>query len=309
MRLLLIFLVTLFVSSPGFGAESGHRDEHESHGEEREVHLKREMRDMIGLKTITVEKRRLIETVDVTGEIAQETENVVHITPQESGRLKKYLVRLGETVDPGDMLLVMTSKSGQDLEIPSESHGIVLAQYLKEGDPIDHLTSVMTISDPDLLRANFDVYERDIAKVKVGQEVQVATLAFKDRTFKGEIVFISPSVDQNTRTVKIRADVENKEHLLKFGMFVTGKIMVPSAAETLMVPEKSIQTIENETVVFVPSEDGDEFKAIEVELGRKAGDWIEVVSGLDEGDQIVSEGSFYLKSEALKGQFDSGHHH
>jgi len=134
------------------------------------------------------------------------------------------------------------------------------------------------------------------------------SVAYPGKEFEGEIVFISPRVDVKTRTIKIRVNVENKDHLLKFGMFVTGKIVVTSDKEILVVPEGALATLNDTTVVFVPMGE-DEFAVRSVVTGRTSGGLTEIRQGLSEGERVVTHGSFQLKSELLKGSFEAGHAH
>jgi cobalt-zinc-cadmium efflux system membrane fusion protein len=266
------------------------------------------MQEMIGLTLAKAKKLIFLEMVEVVGEIAQETENVTHITSTQSGYLQRYLVEMGQTVDEGTPLCEIKTNAGEMFQIKATSHGSVWAMYLKEGDYLDNLTSVMTIADPDLLRANFDVYEKDLSKVRVGQKVEVQTIAYGDEKFNGKVAFISPRIDPDSRTIKIRVDIENEDHRLKFGMFVTGEILVESDQSAILIPGTTVQTLEGENVVFIPQAK-DEFAIREVFVGRKSGKNIEILSGLHEGETIVDKGSFYLKSEAQKGQFGDGHNH
>jgi len=91
-------------------------------------------------------------------------------------------------------------------------------------------------------------------------------------------------------------------------MFVTGEVLVQSNEKVILIPTTAVQTLENETVVFVPKS-ADEFAIEEVSLGRRSGGKVEILSGLHEGETVVDKGSFYLKSEAQKGQFGDGHNH
>ncbi len=307
-----IFLLCLLIAmSPGCGSEKNpkeHTDEH--HDEAEVIHLKEESQEMIGLEFIKTQKAPLTSSVEVVGEIAQETESVVHITPSQPGTLKSISVKLGEVVEEGTLLCTIVTREGMELEIASSSHGIVLAQYAKEGDAVDTITSMMTIANPDLLRASFNVYEKDLAGIQVGQKVVVQSIAYPEKEFEGEVVFISPSVDEKTRAVKIRVNVKNEEHLLKFGMFVTGEILVPISEEVLTLPHSALQTIEGKSVVFVVNKDEpNEFVMKEVPLGRKTSQQIEILGGLSEGEEVVGKGSFYLKSERLKGELEEGHAH
>lgn len=308
-RILLLCLVVVLL--PGCGCEKTPRShEGEHHEESGAVHLKKESQELIGFEIVSVKKGKLESSIEVVGEIAKETENMAHITCPEVGTLRGYLANLGETVEKGTPVCVIETKTGQKLEVSSPAHGIVLAQYLKIGDPVDSLTSIMTVADPDILRASFNVYEKDLAGIQLGQKVLVKSIAYPRKIFDGEIVFISPSVDEKTRTIKIRVNVKNEEHLLKFGMFVTGEILVSISEEVLIVAKEAVQRIEEKSVVFVPKEgEEDEFLVREVRVGRTAKDSVEILSGVSEGEKIVGKGSFYLKSELLKGELEEGHAH
>lgn len=306
-RIILIFSMILILS--GCGSKENHDDHAEHAGKEKEtVHLSQESQRLIGLEVVVAERRPLQTTIEVTGEIAQETEQVIHVTSPEAGRLKAFRVGLGEVVEEGMPVCLVETRAGAALEIKSPGHGIMLAQYVKEGDSVDTLTSILTIADPDVLRVSFNIYEKDLAGIKIGQKIQVYSVAYPEKAFDGEIVFISPRVDEKTRTIKIRVDVKNEEHLLKFGMFVTGKILVPLSEEALVVPDRAVQMIDGKAVVFIP-EKGDEFLVREIKPGRRSGEWIEVLEGVAAGEPVVGKGSFYVKSEHLKGELAEGHAH
>ena len=264
-----------------------------------ELHFSNELQASVGLTTSKVEKRKLVESIEVYGTIAQDTESTVHVTPGKPGVLKSFNVAVGDTVDEKTPLCVMESAEGEPCEILSPGHGVVIALYAKPGDRIDSVSSVLTIANPDLLKASFDVYEKDLSFIKLGQGVKVKTTAYPDREFLGKLAFISPRIDETTRTVKIRVDVENKEHLLKFGMFVTGKVEKESENEAVIVPLQSLQNLEGKEVVFVKNTD-DKFQAREIKTGRKNDQEAEVLEGLSPGDEVTVQGAFILKSELLK---------
>lgn len=312
---LIVLFAALILQGCG-GEKHDDQDDHSDHShhefhaeEDGVVHIKPEFQKMIELQLETVTKEKLVSAIEVVGEIAQETDQVAHIAADREGVLDSYLVDLGATVDEGTPLCTLRLKDGESSTLKADSHGTVLAKYLKIGDSVDTLTSIMTIADPDLMRAGFDIYERDLSKVSMGQTVKVKSAAYPGQLFDGKIVFISPRVDSKSRTIKIRVDIENEEHLLKFGMFVTGQIEVPTKEEVLFISQKAIQQIEDEQVVFMPSDEEDEFLIREVKAGRQINGKAEILSGLTEGERIVTEGSFYLKSELLKGDFGDGHNH
>ena len=302
-----MFLLCLFIAMmPGCGCGKRAAEEIGEHHEDAGVvHLKQESQKMIGLELVSVEKKPLQSVLEVVGEIAQETENVIHVTSPEPGILKTLMPKLGEVVEKGTPLCVIQTKTVPALEIPSPIHGIVLAQYLKMGDAVDSLTSIMTIANPDLLRASFNVYEKDLSGIKMGQKVSVKSIAYPSKAFEGEIVFISLSVDEKTRTIKIRVDVKNDDHLLKFGMFVTGQINIPMSEPVLTLPESALQNIKGKLTAFIPKEDvPGEFLMKEVRVGRTVDEQVEILDGLSENEKVVGKGSFYLKSELLKSELE-----
>ncbi|GEM_PF-1375853 len=287
----------------------GPRHKEESHDEHAQgVHLGQESQQMVGLALVKAVKAPMVSILETVGEIAQDTENVVHITCKHSGILESIKVRLGDTVEKGMPVCVVKAKDGSLTEIVSPAHGIVLAQYLKEQDKVDETSSIMTVADPDVMKASFNIYEKDLAGIAVGQKMIVKTMAYPGQEFQGEVVYISPQVDSKTRTVKIRGNIENQEHLLKFGMYVTGQILIPLSQEAIVIPEESLQEVEGKIVVFIPQEK-EEFAMRPVVIGQSAAGKVEVIDGLNEGDVIVGQGSYYLKAELLKGELEEGHAH
>ncbi|MGH7890272.1 MAG: hypothetical protein ACRENF_06945, partial [Thermodesulfobacteriota bacterium] len=129
-RIVLAVLIPLFIASCGQKAEKGH-EEGEHKDEPGIVHLKKESQSMIGFEVMKAKKAKLESAIDAVGEIAQETENVTHVTSPEGGVLKKYLVRPGDVVEKEMPLCLIQTKTGGEIEIKSPSHGIVLAHYIK----------------------------------------------------------------------------------------------------------------------------------------------------------------------------------
>ena len=270
MNYLKIALLIVSLSWVGYGC-SKHVTPEKEHHEEGLVHLKVESQKLIDFEIVPAKKQLLVSAIDVSGEIAQETENVMHVSAPNVGILKSIQVGLGQVVEKDTPLCLIQTREGQEIEIKSPHRGIVLAQYLKEGDAVDTVSSILTIADPDILRASFNVYEKDLSKVQMNQKVIVKTAAYPEKKFEGKVVFISPQVDSSSRTIKIRVNISNKDYLLKFGMFVTGQIISSLPGEALVIPEEAIQEIEGQTVVFMPkSDDKEDFVKKTVKIGRKS---------------------------------------
>jgi multidrug efflux pump subunit AcrA (membrane-fusion protein) len=284
--------------------EKPHEDHHDDG--KRIVEMKKDIQVSVGLTTALAEKKKIIADVDVYGVIAQDTENTMHVSPKTNCVLKSLKVEVGQTVDEKTPIAIVETDAGIQ-EILSPCHGVVISKYVKEGEKLDTLTSIVTIANPDILRGSFDVYEKDLSAIKLEQNVKITTVAYPGKTFLGKVVFISPRVDDQTRTIKIRVDIENKEHLLKFGMFVTGRIEKESEMESMVVPLESVQTLGGERIVFVKT--GEEtFEAKAVKVHQQTEDEAAITEGLSEGEVVVVKGSFILKSELQKEELGGDDH-
>ena len=284
-------------------AHSGHAENEAVHPGEQKVLIEKSAREIIGLELKQVSFRNMEDILDVTGEIAKDTEKIFHVTPKTAGNISEITVKYGDSVKPGDVLGIINF-SGKTEEIVSEYTGIVTGISIKEGQYVDEITSLFALSDMSIMNANFDVYEKDTGKVKIGQKIYIKSIAYPDKVFAGRIVFISLRVDENTRTIKARAEIDNPDYLLKFNMYVTGKIVV-NRGQYLSVPAKSIQTIGGKQVVFVVKSK-DEFAAREITAGFEENGYVQVLNGLNPGDRIAAGGSFLLKSELLKTEMGDG---
>lgn len=297
--------------SEGDGHGHGVEKKSEGHGEEgehgEEVKLTEDQIKMMNIKVVKAEKRNLGIVVEALGDIASDTDRVVQIRPEEPGTLKELLVAVGDSVSDGQVLLryAPDGRGSDAKELKASNKGVVVGLYGDVGGHIDPAVPLATLADTSKLRAGLDLYEKDLGRVKKGQTVDIIVSAYPKDVFTGRITYISPRVDENTRTVKIRVDVDNPRGLLKFGMFITGRIRV-AERWVQAVPEISLQEVEGKTSVFTVEEDG-AFKPHPVQLGERAGGYVEIVSGIEPDERVVSQGSFVLKAELAKGE--AAHEH
>lgn len=167
--------------------------------------------------------------------------------------------------------------------------------YIKQGQPLLKITNLNTVW------ANFDVYENQIEVFKKGQEVAISTNAYPNRKFKGQIDFIDPVLDVKTRTVKLRVVLSNKENLFKPGMFVEAKTkaVISSEKQKLTIPSSAILWTGKRSVVYLKTNpDHPIFEMREVTLGNQIGNNYEVLEGLNNGDEIVTNGTFTVDAAA-----------
>jgi cobalt-zinc-cadmium efflux system membrane fusion protein len=197
------------------------------------------------------------------------------------------------------------------LSVRAPFAGLVVEQHVTVGELVTPEDNLFTIADLGHVWIWLDVYEQDLGKVHLGDEVSVEVAAYPGRAFTGTVTYAGSKVAADTRTVRARLDVTNPEGLLRPGMFARVQLTDPhaqGAASALVVPDTAVQRDGTKFLVFVPVGEG-RFARREIEVGRHEGRWIEVRSGLVRGESVVTAGVFLLKSELSSGELGGGHSH
>ncbi len=173
-----------------------------------------------------------------------------------------------------------------------------VGQVLKEGEPIVSLQSI------DPIFVNFSLPQQQLAQVGPGLSVRVTADALPGQALEGKITAINPQVDAATRNIRMQATMTNPEERLRPGMFVTVTVVLPVRQDLLAIPATSILYAPYSDSVFVVEEQKDEKngrvgKTVRqqfVRLGERQGDYVAVLSGLEEGQTVVSTGVFKLRN-------------
>jgi Cu(I)/Ag(I) efflux system membrane fusion protein len=179
--------------------------------------------------------------------------------------------------------------------------GTVSEKLVEEGNHIKQGQPLLKIANLTTVWANFDVYENQINRFKKGQEVFVITNAYPNKVFKSKVDFIDPVLDATTRTVKLRVVLNNKDEVFKPGMFVEGKIkeITSSKEEVVIIPSSAVLWTGRRSVVYLKANPNEPiFEMLEITLGNKIGDTYEVLQGLKNGDEIVTNGTFTVDAAA-----------
>lgn len=196
-----------------------------------------------------------------------------------------------------------------NLPIRSPISGTVIFRDAIIGAHIEPEKILFTVSDLGTLWAVLDAYEKDIPYISKESRVHILSSLYPEKKFPGQITYISETIDEKLRTVKIRVEVPNTEGLLKPNMYIQG--IVENQADgknVLAVPEEAIQNMNGEKVVFV-MESKDVFAARHVQIGNKIGDRRIITEGLKPDDYLVLKGAFTIKTELTKGTFTHQHVH
>jgi cobalt-zinc-cadmium efflux system membrane fusion protein len=184
--------------------------------------------------------------------------------------------------------------------------GIVTAYNVAAGELVSPAGILMTITGISTVWVLADVYEKDLASVRVGQSVEIRVASYPGEIFHGEITYIADVIDPATRTAKVRCVVANPGYRLKLEMFANVAIPTGRRIEVLAVPAEAIQILNGQKAVFVPTTDT-EFRLQAVQTGEESDGWTEVRAGVTAGDPVVAAGSFYLKTAFLRDLIGEGH--
>lgn len=246
--------------------------------------------------------------IDLTGEIIAEPSRISHIIPRFNGIVKEVYKTVGDKVTKGETLaLIESNESLTSYEVQSLISGTIIEMHMTQGELIGNEAHAFTIANLEKVWATFNIYQKDLGKIKVGQKALVS-VGSRDIEEVGTISYVSPIVDEKTRTATARVILNNQSGKWLPGMFVTAKVYVSEKKYPVVVEKDAIQTLDEQLVVFVKDDDGG-FKPHVVKTGNENDDNIEIVSGLNAGDQYVSKNSFILKAEILKESFGGGHGH
>jgi len=173
--------------------------------------------------------------------------------------------------------------------------GKVVEYNVVLGGMIDQASEILTIMDPSLLCVDAEIYERDIAKMRIDQHVDVSVPAYPDEKFQGKICYIGDVLKEETRTITVRTEVENRGNKLKPGMFADIRIFLNHQTQALVLPQEAILDDQDDKLVFVKQ--GNQFFPRLIETGTKENSDVEVTAGLEEGEEVVAKGNYQLKSK------------
>lgn len=161
---------------------------------------------------------------------------------------------------------------------------------------------LMTIVNDSIVLATANVYEKDLAQIEIGQPVRVTVSSLPNRIFNGRVTLIGSLVQGQSRSLPVKAELENPDGALKPGLFAKMEIVTDrSYASALAVPKSALIDGNGKTLVF-HQEKGNVYEPVEVELGRSVGNLVEVKSGVKDGDRIVTQGTTLLYAQALRGE-------
>ncbi len=287
--------------------------EHEGHGSDEGEHhddvvrLSASQMQEFGIEVATAGSGQITTYVVLPGEVVPNADRVAHIVPRYAGIVREVRKRIGDKVKTGDVLAVIeSSETLTAYELKTLLDGTVIAKHVTRGEAVTRDSQAFVIADLRDVWLELSIYQRDLSRVKVGQRVLISS-GHHLPDVEGTISYVSPVVDEDTRTARARLVVDNGAGAWRPGMFVTGRVAVTAANVPVAVPHSALQTVEGHTLVFVQDEDG--FEPRELRLGRSSTTHVEVLSGLSAGESYVAKGGFIIKAELGKSELSEGHSH
>ena len=201
-------------------------------------------------------------------------------------------------------ILERTQTIRSQVPIVAPFAGRVIARDITKGEVVETTHKLFAVADLSTVWVVGNVSEKDIsylhrATVSPNQPVEVFVAAYPDEVFRGTVTYVGDVLDTATRTMQVRLALPNPDSRLKPEMFATIRVLSESASDVLVVPEAAIQHDRGRSFVFVQKEPG-VFEARTIKMGEKNGTFAEVLEGVQEGESVVNEGAFTLKSELLK---------
>jgi len=194
-----------------------------------------------------------------------------------------------------------SGKVRENFPVYANVSGVVSEIMVEEGDYVSTGSPLVKVANLNSVWAVFDAYENQLSLLKKGQNLEVRTKSYPNEAFNAKISFVDPLLNSSTRTLEVRANLDNRKGLLKPGMFVTAEIQLENntETETLTVPESAVLWTGERSVVYVkPNSEEGVFEMREVTLGNLVNGNYVIAAGLSSGEEVVAKGAFTVDAAA-----------
>jgi cobalt-zinc-cadmium efflux system membrane fusion protein len=285
------------------GHGDGEKDEH-GHDEHSAARLSLEKLQHAGVTFAVAEAGHVDDGVQLLGTVRPDGDRLAHITPRFAGIVRDVRASVGDVVEPGQILgVIESSESLAPYDLKTLIGGTIIEKHLTRGEAVDRDRQAFIVADLSRVWVHLSVYQKDLKRVAIGDRVHVRA-SQEDAMAEGTITYITPGVDDETRTATARVTLDNAARQWRPGMFVVAYALTPHPAE-VVVPATAVQTLEGKSVVFVAEKD--EVAPREVTLGHRGETVIEVLTGLKVGERVAATNTFLLKAELGKSEAEHSH--
>jgi membrane fusion protein, copper/silver efflux system len=230
-----------------------------------------------------------------------QSEYVLALNQGGTGGLKasaRQKLKLFDVSEDQIAQLEKTRQPQRTLRVDAPIDGIVVEKNAVQGQMVEAGMKLYRLADLGIVWVQSQIYEQDLSLLKLGQEAEVSLSYLPDRKFRGRITYIYPTVDEKTRTARVRMEFHNPGLFLKPGMFATVELHAELEPDAILIPDTAVLRSGDKNTVFVALENG-KFQPRLVTLGpRGDNDQYQILSGLKEGERVVTSGQFLLDSES-----------
>jgi cobalt-zinc-cadmium efflux system membrane fusion protein len=258
-----------------------------------------------GIEVDTAGPAVMKSTLSLNGKIMPNEDRLAHIFARFPGVVKEVRKHLGEQVRKGEVLAIVESnESLEAYSVVTQIDGTVIRKHVTAGETVGAEEELFAITDLNSVWADFSVYRHDFPRLRKGQKVSVDAGEGTPPAVS-TLAYLSPIGAEHTQTMTARAAIPNRSGEWPPGLFVKGAVVLAEFRVPVAVKAEALQTLGGRDVVFVNA--GNVFEARPVRLGRRDGEWVEVVSGLEPGEKYATRNSYVIKADI--GKAGAAHDH
>lgn len=249
-----------------------------------------------GIETVLAGPGTIDETLGLYGTIVPDATRVREVKARFPGVIRRVMKQAGDTVKAGETLaLVESNESLQTYAVTAPLAGLVTQQHAGVGEQAEAQT-LFEVSDFSMVWAEFGVFARDRAKLRVGQAIRVS--GEQGDAVSDEIAYIAPQGRRETQSVSVRVVLDNRESRWTPGQFVEAQVSIAQSQAELVLPLSALQRFRDFTVAFVQF--GEVYEVRMLELGRRDAEKVEILGGLRPGVRVVTRNSYLIKADIEK---------
>ena len=262
------------------------------------LELDKHEQEMAGIKTIEVKRETISRIVELPAELDFDRTKIILINSPIDGKVIKVSCNQGDIIKQGDILAEIENPQtvGQIFKVNTQFHGLITRRNINPTVWVTRGSILFEVVDTSKLWGVIHVYPEETPEIKAGQKV-LFVVSDSLQSLAGEINYISPSIDQDTRTIEARAIVDNPGNIPAH-TYAIAQITTDEKIHAVVIPEKAVFPEDFGKIVFTM--DKNTFKKRAIETGIKRDGKVEVLQGLEEGDLVVIEGAYQLKNLTFK---------
>jgi RND family efflux transporter MFP subunit len=194
------------------------------------------------------------------------------------------------------------SQITSEIAVRSPVSGTVTTRAVNPGEVVEANKELLKVTNLSTVWVIAQVYEKDLGRLRAGTGASVTSDAYPGKLFRGQVTYLDPNINQETRTAQVRVELANLGQMFKVGMYVNVTFGALGTAEMTspVVPAAAVQSLKNQKIVFTATDQANVFVMKPVRLGAESNGQYVVLEGLTVGEKVVTNGSFLLRAEAVK---------